>query len=234
METSIAYKRRRFPAELIAHAVWLYVRFPLSLRLVEEMRLERGIVVSYETRRWAAKFGPAITRNLRRRAPRPGDILRLDEVRLVIRGAMHWLWRAVDQHGVVLDEILQRKLNTRAAKRLLVRLLKRQGWTPRRIVTDKLASYDGARREVAPSLEHRRHKGLNNRAENAHVPVRRRERQMQGFRSPGGLQRFASVFPTVRDLFVPSADKRQALSTHLHRLQAFTHWRSAAGMTVAL
>ncbi|WGF90353.1 IS6 family transposase [Marinivivus vitaminiproducens] len=230
----IRYKRHHFPAELITHAVWLYLRFPLSLRLVEEMRLERGIVVSYETRRWAAKFGPAITRNLRRRAPRPGDISRLDEVRIVIRGAVHWLWRAVDQHGVVLDEILQRRRNTRAAKRLLVRLLKRQGWTPCRIVTDKLPSYGAAKREIAPCIEHRSHKGLNNRAENAHVPLPKRERQMQGFRSPGGLQRFTSTFSAVRNLFVPPADKRQALSTHLHRLQAFAHWRSAAGMTVAL
>ena len=140
IETSPAYKRHRFPARLIAHAVWLYFRFPLSLRLVEELLLERGIVVSYETiRRWAAKFGPAIARGVRRRAPRPGDIWHLDEVRVVIRGAVHWLWRAVDQHGVVLDEILQRRRGKRAAKRLLVKLLKRQGWAPRRIVTDKLA-----------------------------------------------------------------------------------------------
>jgi putative transposase len=167
IKVSTAYKRHRFPARLIVHAVWLYFRFPLSLRLVEELLLERGIVVSYETiRRWAAKFGPAIARGVRRRAPRPGDIWHLDEVRVVIRGAIHWLWRAVDQHGVVLDEILQRRRDKRAAKKLLVKLLKRQGWAPRRIVTDKLASYGAAKREVAPGIEHRSHKGLNNRAEN--------------------------------------------------------------------
>ena len=235
IETSTAYKRHRFPARLIAHAVWLYFRFPLSLRLVEELLLERGIVVSYETiRRWAAKFGPAIARGVRRRAPRPGDIWHLDEVRVVIRGAVHWLWRAVDQHGVVLDEILQRRRDKRAAKKLLVKLLKRQGWAPRRIVTDKLASYGAAKREVAPGIEHRSHKGLNNRAENSHVPLRKRERQMQGFRSAGGLQRFTSIFSAVRNLFVPPASKRQALSTHLHRLAAFARWRSVAGLEPAV
>jgi putative transposase len=232
-ETSPAYKRHRFPARLIAHAVWLYFRFPLSLRLVEELLLERGIVVSYETiRRWAAKFGPAIARGVRRRAPRPGDVWHLDEVRLVIRGEVHWLWRAVDQHGVVLDEIVRRHRNKRAAKELLVRLLRRQGWAPRRIVTDKLAAYGAAKREVAPGIEHRRHKGLNNRAENSHVPLRKRERQMQGFRSAGGLQRFTSVFSAVRNLFVPPASRCPALSTHLHRLAAFARWRSAAGLEV--
>jgi putative transposase len=235
IEVSAAYKRHRFPARLIAHAVWLYFRFPLSLRLVEELLLERGIVVSYETiRRWAAKFGPAIARGVRRRAPRPGDIWHLDEVQVVIRGAVHWLWRAVDQHGVVLDEILQRRRDKRAAKKLLIKLLKRQGWAPRRIVTDKLASYGAAKREVAPGMEHRSHKGLNNRAENSHLPLRKRERQMQGFRSAGGLQRFTSISSAVRNLFVPPVSKRQALSTHLHRLAAFARWRSVAGLEPAV
>jgi putative transposase len=234
IEISTAYKRHRFPARLIAYAVWLYFRFPLSLRLVEELLLERGIVVSYESiRRWAAKFGPAIAGGIRRRAPRPGDVWHLDEMRVVIRGDVHWLWRAVDQHGVVLDEILQRRRDKRAAKRLLVSLLKRQGWAPRRIVTDKLASYGAAKRELAPGIEHRSHKGLNNRAENSHVPLRRRERQMQGFRSAGGLQRFTSIFSAVRNLFVPPASKRPAFSTHLHRLAAFARWRSVTGLGVA-
>ncbi len=233
IEPSTVYKRHRFPARLIAYAVWLYFRFPLSLRLIEELLLERGIVVSYESiRRWAAKFGPAIARAVRRRAPQPGDIWHLDEVRVVIRGEVHWLWRAVDQHGIVLDEILQRRRDKRVAKKLLVALLKRQGWAPRRIVTDKLASYGAAKCEVTPGIEHRSHKGLNNLAENSHLPLRRRERQVQGFRSPGGLQRFTSVFSAVRNLFVPPASRRPALSTHLHRLAAFARWRSAAGLGV--
>ena len=162
MMTSTLYRRHRFPREVIAHAVWLHARFPLSLRMVEELLLERGIDVSYETmRRWGMKFGPALARDLRRWAPRPGDVWHLDEVRVVIRGRVHWLWRAVDQHGVVLDEILQRRRDKRAARRLLVRLPKRQGWRPRRIVTDRLPSYGAARREVAPTLEHRAHKGLD-------------------------------------------------------------------------
>jgi putative transposase len=113
-------------------------------------------------------------------------------------------------------------------------LLKRQGWTPRRLVTDKLAAYGAAKREVAPGIEHRRHKGFNNRAENSHLPLRRRERQMQGFRSAGGLQRFTSIFSAVRNLFVPPANKRQALATHLHRLTAFARWRSVAGLELAV
>jgi putative transposase len=186
------YAGHRFPPEIISHAIWLYFRFPLSLRLVEELLLERGSVVSYETiRRWAAKFSPAIARGVRRRASRPGDIWHLDEVRVVIRGEVHWRWRAVDQHGAVLDEIVQRRRDKRAAKRLLVSLLKRQGWTPRRIVTDKLASYGAAKREVAPGIEHRSHKGLNNRAENAHVqdrePPARGKRFIAGAAGPPAI-----------------------------------------------
>ncbi len=115
-------------------------------------------------------------------------------MRVVIRGSVHWLWRAVDQHGTVLEEIVQRRRAAKAARRLLRTLLKKQDWRPRRIVTDKLDSYAAARRKVAPSLEHRAHKGLNNRAENSHVPLRKRERQMQRFRSPGGLRRFTATF----------------------------------------
>ena len=170
------------------------------------------------------------TRDLRRRAPRPGDIWHLDEVRVVIRGRVHWLWRAVDQHGVVLDEVLQRRRDKRAARRLLIRLLKRHGWRPRRIVTDRLASYAAAKREVAPTLEHRAHKGLNNRAENSHLPFRRRERQMQGFRSLGGLQRFVSVFSALRNLVVPPARRRSALTIRYHRLEALGEWLRAAGL----
>ena len=191
-------------AEIIAHAVWLYFRFPLSLRLVEEMLLERGIVVSYETvRRWALKFGPEYARRLRRKRPSRRDIWHLDEVVVTIAGRKHWLWRAVDQDGYVLDEIVQTRRDTKAAKRLLKRLLRKQGCPPRRMITDKLGSYAAARRQVMPDVEHRSHKGLNNRAENSHLPFRRRERAMQGFRSPRYLQRFVSVFSAVRNLFVP-------------------------------
>ena len=229
MSKPVSYKRHRFPPEIIAHAVWLYFRFPLSLRLVEEMLLERGIVVSYETvRRWALKFGPAYARRLRRKTPSRRDIWHLDEVVVTIAGQKHWLWRAVDQDGYVLDEIVQRRRDTKAAKRLLKRLLKKQGCPPRRMVTDKLGSYAAARRQIMPAVEHRSHKALNNRAENSHLPLRRRERAMQGFRSPGGLQRFTSVYSAIRNLFVPPHSRRSALATHLHRLAAVAEWKSAA------
>ena len=196
---AVSYKRHRFPQQIIAHAVWLYFRFPLSLRMVEEMLLERGIVVSYETiRRWGRKFGRVYAKQLRGKKPSRNDIWHLDEVVISIGGRKHWLWRAVDQDGYVLDEIVQARRDTKAAKRLLVRLLKKQGLAPKRIVTDKLRSYGAARRDVMSAVEHRSHKGLNNRAENSHVPLRKRERIMQGFRSVGGLQRFISVFSALR------------------------------------
>jgi putative transposase len=231
MTKPVSYKRHRFPPEIIAHAVWLYFRFPLSLRLVEEMLLVRGIVVSYETvRRWALKFGPAYARRLRRKTPSRRDIWHLDEVVVTIAGQKHWLWRAVDQDGYVLDEIVQDRRDTKAAKRLLKRLLKKQGSPPRRMITDKLGSYAAARRQVMPDVEHRSHKGLNNRAENSHLPFRRRERAMQGFRSPRYLQRFVSVFSAVRNLFVPPRSHRSAPATHLHRLNAMAEWKAVANI----
>lgn len=228
--TQISYKRHRFPLEIIAHVVWLYLRFNLSLREVEEMLLERGVDVSYETvRRWMAKFGPKISQNLRRRQVRAGDIWHLDEVRVEISGRVFWLWRAVDQEGLVLDEILQRKRDKRAAKRLFKKLIKRHA-LPKRIVTDKLRSYGAAKRELTPGLEHRSHKGLNNRAENSHLPFRKRERCMQGLRSPGGLQRFVFCHSAVRNLFFAPARRRSAIQIRYHRMEAFDAWRSAAGI----
>jgi putative transposase len=222
---AISYKRHRFPAEIISHAVWLYYRFPLSLRHVEEMLLERDIVVSYETiRRWGRKFGPAYAGRLHRKQPGRNDIWYLDEIAMTIAGKMHWLWRAVDQEGYVLDEIVQTRRNTKAAKRLLTRLLKKQGLAPKRMITDKLCSYGAAKRQVMPGVEHRSHKGLNNRAENSHVPLRKRERSMQGFRSPGSLQHFVSIFSAVRNLFVPSRSQRCALGIRIHRLHAMAEW----------
>lgn len=142
--------------------------------------MERGIVVSYETiRRWGRKFGAAYARQLRRKKPSQQDIWYLDEVAISIGGRKHWLWRAVDQDGYVLDEIVQARRDTKAAKRLLVRVLKKQGLSPKRIVSDKLRSYGAARRDVMPGVEHRSHKGLNNRAENSHVPLRKRERMIR-------------------------------------------------------
>ena len=190
--------------------------------------LERGVDVSYETiRRWSVKFGPLIAHVLQRRQPRPGDVWHLDEVVVKIAGRSYWLWRAVDQHGFVLEEILQSRRDKRAAKRLLVKLMKRWGFVPKRIITDKLRSYGAAKREVAPGLDHWSHKGLNNRAENSHLPFRKRERVMQGFRSPGGLQRFVSMKSATRNSFSVPARRRSALTIRYHRLEAFEAWKSA-------
>ena len=146
-----------------------------------------------------------------------------------IAGRKHWLWRAVDQDGYALDEIVQARRDTKAAKRLLVRLLKKQGLTPKRIVTDRLRSYGAAKRDLMPTVEHRSHKGLNNRAENSHLPLRKRERVMQGFRSAGGLQRFISVFSAIRNHFVRSNRKHSALTTHIHRIRAMAQRKAVTG-----
>src|ERR1043165_6478852 len=160
-----SYAGHRCPPEVISHAVWLYFRFPLGLRMVEEMLAARGITVSHETvRQWGLKFGQAFAKGSRRRLPRPGDKWHLDEVQIKIAGKKHWLWRAVDQDGTVLDVLVQSRRDKRAAKRPLRKLLRGQGRAPRVMVTDKLASYPAAKKELIPGVEHRRHKGLNNRA----------------------------------------------------------------------
>jgi len=169
--------------------------------------------------------------SLRRKQARPGDLWYLDEVRIMIRGQPHWLWRAVGQDGYVLDEILQTRRNTKAASRLLTRLLRRQGLRPMRMITDKLKSYGSARHKMLLSIRHLSHKGLNNRAENSHLPLRKRERIMQKFRSSGGCQRFVSVFSAIRNLFVPPASITTALSQHIHRVRALAQWNSATALS---
>jgi putative transposase len=155
----------RFPAEIIGHAVWLYFRFLLGLRMVEELLAARGIIVTHETvRQWARKFGQHFANQIRRRLPRVGDKWHLDDVVLKIARVKHWLWRAVDQTGVVLDVLVQRRRDKQAAKRLLRKLLKKQMRSPRVMITDRLASYGAAKREVMPGIEHRQHKGLNNQS----------------------------------------------------------------------
>ena len=188
------YQRHRFPPEVISHAVWLYFRFPLSLRMVEEMLATRGICVTYETvRQWGKKFGKAFSDQIRQRAPARGDKWHMDEVVISIAGEPHWLWRAVDQNGIVLDVLVQRRRDTRAAQRLMKRLLKSAIIPPRVMITDKLRSYGAARAKMALQVEHRQHKGLNNRAENSHQPTRRRERIMKRFKSARQAQRFLTV-----------------------------------------
>src|SRR6201997_4473705 len=153
------YSGYRFPAEIISHAVWLCFRFPLGLRMVEEVLAARGIIVSHETvRQWARKFGQPFANQIRRRLPRVGDKWHLDEVALKIAGVKHWLWRAVDQTGIVLDVLVQSRRDKRAAKRLLRKLLRKQMRPARVVITDKLGSYGAAKREIMPGFEHRQHK----------------------------------------------------------------------------
>ena len=213
------YAGYRFPAEIIGHAVWLYFRFPLGLRMVEELLAARGITVSHETvRQWARKFGQQFANRIRRRLPRAGEVV------LKISGVKHWLWRAVDQTGMVLDVLVQRRRDKRAAKRLLRKLLKRQMRPPRVMITDKLASYGAAKREVMPGIEHRQHKGLNNRAENSHQPTRRRERQMKQFKSAGQAQRFLSAHDQINNLFHLRRDHVTAAEHRASRTQKFKIW----------
>jgi putative transposase len=228
------YAGHRFPAEVISHAVWLYFRFPLGLRMVEEMLAARGIVVSHEAvRQWALKFGRDFANRIRRRLPRTGDKWHLDEIAVRIAGVTHWLWRAVDQTGMVLDTLVQRRRDKPAAKRLLRKLLKKQMRAPRVMVTDKLASYGAAKGEVMPSVEHRRHKGLNNRAENSHQPTRRRERQMKRFKSPGQAQRFLSAHDQISNLFQLRRDHVTAVQYRGARTRAFELWAEVSGAMAA-
>ena len=192
------YKNHRFPIEILSHAVWLYFRFCLSFRDVEEWLLERGVGVTYEAiRKWWRKFGQPYTNQLRRGRPRPGDKWHRDEMVLTIKGAHHYLWRAVDQEGNVLDILIQRRRDKRAAKKFFRKLLKGLSYVPRVIITDKLKSYGAAKREILPGVEHRQHRYLNNRVENSHQPTRQREQRMQRFKAPGQAQRFLSAYEPI-------------------------------------
>jgi putative transposase len=206
----------------------------LSLRMVEEMLAARGILVSHETvRQWALKFGQAFANQIRRRLPRAGDKWHLDEVVITIAGKKHWLWRAVDQDGLVLDVLVQSRRDKRAAKRLLRKLLKRQCRAPRVLITDKLPSYGAAKREVMPGVEHRQHKGLNNRAENSHQPTRRRERQMKRFKSPGQAQRFLSAHDQINNLFPLCREHVTATEYRAARTRAFELWAEITSVAAA-
>jgi putative transposase len=223
--TTPSYKGFRFPPEIISHAVWLYFRFSLSFRDVEELLAQRGVVVTYETvRQWCLKFGQMYANELRRRHPKTGDKWHMDEVYLKINGKTHSLWRAVDQYGNVLDILVQSQRNKHAAKRFFRKLLKGLHYVPRVIITDKLKSYGAAKREILPGVEHRQHKGLNNRAENSHQPTRLREKKMRRFKSARQAQRFLSAFGPITGHFQP---RRHRLCARDYRaiLQArFLEW----------
>jgi putative transposase len=223
------YSRHRFPSKIISYCVWLYYTFPLSYRDIEKMMLDRGIEVTYETiREWCQKFGQQYANQLRRKRPYVGDKWHLDEVVVTLKKQQYYLWRAVDGEGKVLDVLLQRHRDTKAAKRFFRKLLNKQGFVPRVIVTDKLKSYEVAKKQVMPNVEHRQHKGLNNLGENSHQPTRTRERRMRRFKSPGQAQRFLSAFGPIRGHFHP---KQHQLTAHHYReqmRQRFEDWREVA------
>ena len=228
---SSSYKGHRYPGEIIAHCVWLYLRFPLSFREVEELMLQRGVVVSYETiRAWCAKFGQAYANQLRRRRARPGDKWHLDEVFVKINGTIHYLWRAVDQHGNVLDVLVQPRRNALAAKRFFRRLLKGLQYVPRVIVTDRLASYGSAHRVVMPSvatpaIEVSEQPGRE--LASAHPATRAGDETLHLARH---AQRFLSAFSGISPHFRPrrhllsAADYRQVMADR------FAVWNQITGV----
>ena len=221
-----SYRGYRFPPEIISHAVWLYHRFGLSLRDVEDLLAERGIMVTYETiRQWGLTCGLDYARRLRRRRGRMGDTWHLDEVFVKIQGRQQYLWRAVDEDGDVIDILVQSRRNRRAAIRFFRKLLKGQGCVPRRLITDKLRSYPAACRTVMPSVVHCTDRYANNRAEVSHQPTRERERQMRRFTSAAHAQRFLSVHDPIQNLFRVGRHLLRAVHHRLLRTRAFGVWR---------
>ena len=222
------YKHHRFPPEIIQHAVWLYYRFNLSGRDIEDLLAKRGIAVSYESiRLWCIKFGSEYSKRLRRRHQGYGDTFFIDEVFVKIQGKQHYLWRAVDQDGEVVDVFLQARRDGRTATRFFKRLLKAHGGEPRKIVTDKLRSYGVAHRELIPDTIHDTSQYANNRAELSHQSTRVRERGMRRFKSPMQAQRFLSIHATVHNLFNLGRNLVSAKHYRLFRQRAFVSWEYA-------
>ena len=222
------YRGHRFPPEIISRAVWLYHRFTLSFRDVEDLLVERGIIVSYEAIRfWCLKFGPEYARTLRKKQGRLGDIWHVDELFVKIQGQQLYLWRAVDQDGDVLDILVTKRRDKRAAKRFFRKVSKAQGKPPWRLITDKLKSYPAAHREVFPSVEHRTGQYENNRAEVSHQHTREKERQMRRFKSIAQTQRLLAVHGPVQNLFRVGRHHLKAVHHRLLRDRAFDGWREA-------
>src|SRR3954447_10014670 len=216
--------------EIISECVWHYYRFSVSFRDVEELMAARGVLVTYETiRRWSDKFGKQYADGLRRRRARTGDKWHLDEVFLKINGVTHYLWRAVDQNGVVLDILVQPKRDRFAAIRFFRKLLRATGCQPRVIITDKLRSYGAAKRVVMPGVAHRQHRYLNNRAENSHQPTRERERRMRRFKSARQAQRFVEVHGIIGSHFRPRRHLLPATEYRELRNKRFRIWNEVTG-----
>ncbi len=224
-----SYKRHRFPPAIIGHAVWRYFRY----RDVEELLAARGVVLTDETvRQWCRTFGQGDANALCRRRPRTGDKWHLDEVFIGINGVQHSLWRAVDQDGNVLDILVQSRRDKRAAVKFLRTLLKGLAYVPRVVITDKLARLGAALRAVLPGVEHRRHKGLNNRAENAHQPTRERDRWMRRFKDPGHAQRFLAAYGPIASHFRPRRHRLTAAAYRRTSAARCQTWHAVTGTTV--
>ena len=224
----MSYRCHHFPAQVIQHAVWLYLRFSLSYQDVEDLLAERGLDLSYETiRRWVLKFGPAFARELRRRRPRPSSRWHLDEMVVRIGGEPMYLWRAVDHEGETLDMLVQRRRDKRAAVKLMRKLLKKQGFVPAVIVTDQLRSYASAFRTLRLSSRHEQGLRANNRAENSHQVVRRREQKMQRFKSAGSAQRFLDLHAAVYNTFNLQRHLVSRSTLRNFRAEAMRQWQSA-------
>ena len=223
------FKRFRFPPAIIRYSVWLYYVFPLSFRDIELLLAERLIEVSHETiRKWCYRFGSFFAKQVRQKRRRPTDKWHLDEVFVKINGKRHYLWRAVDSEGMVLDVLMQTRRNARAAKAFFKQVLKTTPSKPRVIVTDGLRSYNVISKEIVPDVEHRRSKYLNNVAENSHQPTRRRERRMQRFKSPEQAQAFLSVFGIVYLFFRPKKHKLKAQEYRNQLATRFANWSEMA------
>jgi putative transposase len=228
---SISYARHQYPPSVIQHSVWLYLRFTLSYRDVEELVSERGLDVSYETiRRWVLKFGPVFAKRLRRQLPRPSSRWHLDEMVVFIGGKRMYLWRAVDDEGEVLDIPVQRRRNATAARKLMRALLKKQGFAPSTVVTDKLRFYSAAFRDIGLSARHEQGLRKNNRAENSHLPIRRRERKFKRFKSAGSAQRFLSTHAAVYNVFNLQRHLISRRTLRVFRAEAAQRWAEAVAV----
>lgn len=226
----ISYRRHRFPPSIIQYAVWLYYRFTLSYRDIEDLLAERGIDASYETiRRWCLKFGPAYAQRLRVHRTKPCRTWHIDEVFVRITGKQMYLWRAVDAEGAVLDVLLQSKRDTAAAIKFLRKAMKRSGISPSMIVSDNWRPIAAAIRSIVPSAEHLTGNRLNNRAENSHQPTRRRERIQQRFKSPGSAQRFLSTHAAFYNHFNIQRHLITRKTMNLFRAESFHAWNAATG-----
>ena len=219
------YKRHRFPNELIQSVVFLYHRYALSLRDVQEMMMIRGIELSHETiRRWCLKFGPVYKKRLRSYQNPASDKWHLDEVHLKIKGKPYWLWRALDDNDQEIDILLQPRRNTKSAKRFFIKLLGKEGFVPRVMITDKLASYGAAKRQLGMKTDHRKHKALNNRLEGSHQHVRKQERGKRRFRDPVNCQKVLSLSLTIRNIFGRITHKLSAPLKKIYKQQAISIW----------